>query len=101
MPDIVRRFLKALLIALIVILAAAVAGAFWARGRLRASLPQLDGAHVVAGLTAPVQVQRDRLGIPSIRGATREDVARAMSFLHARDRFFLWGVPDRWPSREV
>jgi penicillin amidase len=71
MPGIVGRFLKVVLAALLVILIAGVAGAFWARSRLRASLPLLDGTEQLSGLTAPVQVQRDRLGIPSIRGATR------------------------------
>ena len=75
MPDGMRRFLKALVIVLVVILVAGIAGAFWARGRLRGSLPQLEGSHQVAGLTAQVSIQRDGLGIPSIRGATREDVA--------------------------
>ena len=88
MPDIVRRVLKALLVALLVILIAGVAGAFWAWSGLRASLPQLDGVRQIPGLSAPVQVERDRLGIPSIRGTTREDVARALGFLHAQDRFF-------------
>ena len=38
MPDSVRRFLKVLLVALVVILVAGIASAFWARGQLRASL---------------------------------------------------------------
>jgi len=101
MPDVVRRFLKALLVALVVILVAAIAGAFWARSRLRASLPQLDGTQQLAGLTAPVQVQRDRLGIPSVRGATREDVARALGFLHAQDRFFQMDLARRRAAGEL
>src|SRR5262245_65146710 len=95
MPNSVRRFLKVLLIALVVILVAGIAGAFWARGQIRASLPQLDGSRRVAGLSAPVSIQRDHLGIPSIRGATREDVARALGFLHAQDRFFQMDLARR------
>src|SRR5215510_9350932 len=95
MPNSVRRFLKVLLIALVVILLAGVGGAFWARGQLRASLPQLEGSRQVAGLSAPVSIQRDHLGIPSIRGATREDVARALGFLHAQDRFFQMDLARR------
>jgi penicillin amidase len=101
MPDWMRRFLKVLVIALVVILVAVVAGAFWARGRLRGSLPQLEGSHQVAGLTAPVSIQRDHLGIPSIRGATREDVARALGFLHAQDRFFQMDVARRRAAGEL
>jgi penicillin amidase len=101
MPDIVRRVLKALLIALLVILIAGVAGALWAWSRVRASLPELDGRQQVPGLSAPVQVQRDRLGIPSIRGATREDVARALGFLHAQDRFFQMDLARRRAAGEL
>ena len=101
MPGIVRRFLKVVLVALLVILIAGVAGAFWARSRLRASLPHLDGTQQLSGLTAPVQVQRDRLGIPSIRGATREDVARTLGFLHAQDRFFQMDLARRRAAGEL
>src|SRR5262245_47834537 len=101
MPDSVRRFLKVLLIALIVILVAGIAGAFWARGQLRASLPQLEGSRQVAGLSAPVSIQRDHLGIPSIRCATREDVARALGFLHAQDRFFQMDLARRRAAGEL
>ena len=96
-----RRLLKALLIALIVILVAIVAGAFWARSEVRASLAQLDGTHQVQGLTAPVRIERDRLGIPSMHGATREDVARALGFLHAQDRFFQMDLARRRAAGEL
>src|SRR5215470_7336262 len=101
MPKSVRRFLKVLLIALVVILVAGIAGALWARGRLRGSLPQLEGSRQVTGLTAPVSIQRDHLGIPSIRGATREDVARALGFLHAQDRFFQMDLARRRAAGEL
>jgi penicillin amidase len=101
MPGVVRRVLKALLIALLVILVAAVAGAFWAGSRVRASLPRLDGTQQLSGLTAPVRVERDQLGIPSIRGATREDVARALGFLHAQDRFFQMDLARRRAAGEL
>jgi penicillin amidase len=98
MPDSVRRFLKGLLIALLVILIAGIAGAFWARRELHGSLAQLDGSRRVAGLGAPVSIARDRLGIPSIRAASREDVARALGFLHAQDRFSRGDArPGSWP----
>ena len=101
MPDSVRRLLQVLLVALVVIVVAGIAGAFWARGQIRASLPQLDGSRHVAGLTAPVSIQRDHLGIPSIRGATREDVARALGFLHAQDRFFQMDLARRRAAGEL
>ena len=101
MPDSVRRFLEVLLIALVVMLVAVVVGAVWAHGRVRDSLPQLEGSRQVAGLSAPVSVKRDHLGIPSIRGATREDVARALGFLHAQDRFFQMDLARRRAAGEL
>jgi len=97
----VRRFLKILLIALGVILVAAIAGAFWGRGQIRGSLPQLEGSRQLAGLSAPVSIQRDPLGIPSIHGTTREDVARALGFLHAQDRFFQMDLARRRAAGEL
>ncbi len=96
-----RRFFKVLLILLVAILVAGIASAFWARGQLRGSLPQLEGSRQVAGLTASVSIQRDHLGIPSIRGATREDVARALGFLHAQDRFFQMDLARRRAAGEL
>src|SRR5882672_278946 len=105
MPDSVRRLIKALfkalLIALILVLVAGIGAAFWARGRLRASLPQLDGTATLVGLSAPVRVDRDQLGIPSIRGATREDVAQTLGFLHAQDRFFQMDLARRRAAGEL
>ena len=89
------------MIALLVIIVAGIAGAFWARSRLRDSLPQLDGSRQLSGLSAPVSIERDRLGIPSIRGATREDVARALGFLHAQDRFFQMDLARRRAAGEL
>ena len=60
------------------VLVLVLAAGLYVRAQLRASLPQLDGTLRVAGLSAPVAVARDALGIPTIRGASREDVARAM-----------------------
>ncbi|MDQ3858000.1 MAG: penicillin acylase family protein, partial [Actinomycetota bacterium] len=54
----------------------------------RRSLPQTDGTLTVAGLQAPVEVVRDRLGIPHLYAASRLDLARAQGYVHAQDRLF-------------
>ncbi len=82
------------------VLVAAGAGT-WFYFQLRASLPQLDGTHPLAGLTAPVTATRDVLGVPTIRGATRPDVARALGFLHAQDRFFQMDLLRRRAAGEL
>ena len=68
---------------------------------MRASLPQVDGTAAIAGLTSNVRVDRDALGVPTITGATREDVARALGFLHAQDRFFQMDLQRRQPAGEL
>ena len=62
---------------------------------------QLDGTLRLAGLSAPVSVTRDALGIPTIRGQSREDVARATGFLHAQDRFFQMDLARRRAAGEL
>jgi penicillin amidase len=96
-----RRLFRALLIVLLVASAAGISGAVWARGRLRASLPQLDGERQITGLTAPVRIARDALGIPTVRAASRQDLARAMGFLHAQDRFFQMDLSRRRAAGEL
>ena len=59
------------------------------RGRLAwSSLPQVSGELRVAGLAGPVEVVRDRWGVPHIRAGSAEDAYRALGFVHAQDR--LW-----------
>lgn len=96
-----RWFLRALLAVFGLLVVAGVAAGFWLRGELRASLPQLDGQIAMAGLTAPVEVHRDALGIPTIRGANRRDVARATGFVHAQDRFFQMDLSRRRAAGEL
>lgn len=84
----VRRVLRGVLILLISATVLIVAGGLYARSQVRASLAQLDGQATIAGLGADVRVDRDALGVPTISAASREDVARALGFLHAQDRFF-------------
>ena len=70
-------------------------------GVLRASLPVLDGRVALKGLSAPVQVERDAGGVPTITGATQADVARALGFLHAQDRFFEMDLLRRVSAGEL
>ena len=73
----------------------------WVRHELRGSLPLLDGSHRVASLSAPATITRDALGIPTVRGRTREDVASATGFLHAQDRFFQMDLSRRRAAGEL
>jgi len=89
----------AYVLALMLMVALGVTGWFW--WRMRASLPQLDGTVAIPGLSAPVQVERDALGVPTITGANRMDVARALGFLHAQDRYFQMDLLRRSGAGEL
>jgi penicillin amidase len=73
----------------------------WGYTRVRASLPQLDGPATLAGLGAAVTVERDALGVPTLRGASRPDVARALGWLHAQERFFQMDLLRRAAAGEL
>src|SRR5688572_11484103 len=96
-----RRLFRVLLVTFVLLLVAAGIGVLWARGQLRGSLAQLEGTRRLPGLSAQVQVTRDALGIPTIRGATRVDVARATGFLHAQDRYFQMDLARRRAAGEL
>jgi penicillin amidase len=96
-----RRLVRFFLVLLGVLLLAAAGGALWARSELRAGMAQLDGARQVHGLYAPVEIARDGLGIPTVRGGNRVDVARATGFLHAQDRFFQMDLARRRAAGEL
>ncbi|MDB6115170.1 MAG: quiP [Lacunisphaera sp.] len=80
------------------VVAAAVGWGWW---QMRRSLAQLDGERALAGLSAPVKVDRDASGVPTITGATRNDVARATGFIHAQDRFFQMDLLRRRGAGEL
>ena len=96
-----RRLLRVLVVALVVLAALGAGGWFWLRGRLEASLPQLDGKATVPGLGAPASVERDALGVPTVRGSSRLDVARALGFLHGQERFFQMDLLRRGAAGEL
>jgi len=97
----VRRALKLLVILLAFVVVAIIAGGIYLRSQMRGSLAQLDGTATIAGLSGDVRVDRDALGIPTIHAGSREDVARALGFLHAQDRFFQMDLQRRQPAGEL
>jgi penicillin amidase len=63
-----------------------------ARGALtrmsRKRLPRTEGTLTMPGLSAPVEILRDRWGIPHIYAQTMPDLFFAQGFVHAQDRLF-------------
>jgi penicillin amidase len=96
-----RRLLATAGVILAAAVVAAAAGGLWLRGRMVACLPTLDGAASLRGLAGPVSVARDALGVPTVSGSSRIDVARAMGWVHAQDRFFQMDVLRRRGAGEL
>ena len=76
------RWLLTVLTAVFVLLAAVAAGGWW----LAYSASPAEGRRMLAGLAAPVEVIRDRWGVPHIFAASEEDAAAALGWMHAEDR---------------
>ncbi|WP_420454123.1 penicillin acylase family protein [Rubrivirga sp.] len=76
-------------------------GAVGVWSTVRASLPDLEGEVAVAGLGAPVAVERDAAGVLTIRAGSRADAARALGFVHAQERWFQMDLLRRAPAGEL
>lgn len=72
-----------------ILLLAAAGGWVW----LGRSLPVLEGRLTVPGLQAPVEVARDRHGIPRIVATSAHDGYFALGYVHAQDR--LWQMESQ------
>ena len=71
----------------IVLLLIIILGGFWLWYSRRAH-PRVSGTIRVDGLTAPVEIYRDKNGIPHIYAQTDEDLFFGQGFIHAQDRFW-------------
>jgi penicillin amidase len=94
----ILRLLGWLVLALAV---CAAATGWWLHRQLLRGLPQLDGTVAVSGLAQPVTVERDALGVPTLTGTNRADLARALGWLHAQDRFFQMDLQRRSAAGEL
>ena len=79
------RFLKWLLVALVVLALVVGVYGFWT---VRRSFPTVQGDLQVDGLDAPVDVIRDDWGIPHIYASTPHDLFFAQGYTHAQERFW-------------
>ena len=91
-------WLKRLGLALLALLLVTVLAAWWL---LRGSLPTLDGELPLPGLSAPVTIQRDRLGVVTIDAANEADAMRALGYVHAQERFFEMDLMRRTAAGEL
>lgn len=92
-------------IAILVCLAVFLAGIgltwLWIRQLLHSSLPRLSGRLEVVGARGEIQIDRDALGVPTIRAAHHDDIAFGLGFVHAQDRFFQMDAIRRSAAGEL
>jgi penicillin G amidase len=83
----------------IVLAVGAVAGYVYSIARHE--LPQMDGSIVLNGLSGPVTVIRDKLGVPHIRAASLDDLFYAQGFVTAQDRLWQMDVTRRYAAGDL
>lgn len=76
---------KALAILVALVLVVVASGAYYI---IQRPLPVINGSETVAGLEAPVEIIRDRWGVPHIFAQNEEDLMFAQGYVTAQDR--LW-----------
>lgn len=89
---------KRIALAALALLIVAVAACTWL---LRGSLPRLDGTLALEGLSAPVSVHRDALGVVTVEAGNETDAARALGYVHAQERFFEMDLMRRTAAGEL
>ncbi len=73
---------------LIVVLAGAALFLYVYWWRMQRSVPKLDGVVKAAFVDQPVEILRDKHGVPHIYAQTEADLHRALGYTHAQDRFW-------------
>lgn len=97
MKKVIKIFLWTIAVCITLVITTIVSMYFLLKG----SLPQTTGDNTISTLSAPVVVERDAAGIPTIYGKSRLDVARGLGFVHAQERFFQMDLIRRAAAGEL
>ena len=92
------KWLKRISILVLALIVFAAGTGWWL---MRGSVPTLDGELALDGLTAPVTVQRDALGVVTIDAANEVDALRALGYVHAQERYFEMDLMRRVSTGEL
>lgn len=93
-----KKWLKRIALWLLILIVVGLGTGWWL---MRGSLPTLDGELALDGLSAPVTIQRDALGVVTIDAANETDAMRALGYLHAQERFFEMDLMRRVSTGEL
>lgn len=92
------KWIKRLSLLLLALLVLGLGTGWWL---MRGSLPRLEGELALAGLSAPVTIQRDARGVVTIDAANETDMARALGYVHAQERYFEMDLMRRSSAGEL
>ncbi len=92
---------RGVVVVLILLLVGFLAFDYWFYHAVRASLSQRDGTMHLAGMTAPVIVTYDRLGVPNISAANLPDLFFAQGYVTAQDRLWQMDMTRRFASGDL
>ncbi|TMM45920.1 penicillin acylase family protein [Colwellia ponticola] len=96
------QLFKKLLLGLLLISLLVIATALtWLYSRIDGALPLLEGQETVFGLQQSATIERDNQGITTIKARSRNDVAVALGFVHAQERFFQMDLLRRNSAGEL
>jgi penicillin G amidase len=74
---------------------------FWFYRAMRGALPQVDGTIHLAGLTNPVIVTYDSLGVPNVSASNLPDLLFAQGYITAQDRLWQMDMTRRYASGDL
>ena len=74
---------------------------WWFYHAVKASLPQRDGTAHLAGLSAPVIVTYDSLGVPNISASNLPDLFFTQGYITAQDRLWQMDMTRRFASGDL
>ena len=92
------KWLKRIALLVLVLLVVVLGTGWWL---MRGSLPSLEGELALPGLSAPVSIQRDVRGVVTIDAANETDMARALGYVHAQERYFEMDLMRRTSAGEL
>ena len=92
------KWIKRVALLVLVLVIVALGTGWWL---LHGSVPTLDGELALPGLSAPVSIQRDAQGVVTIDAANETDMARALGYVHAQERYFEMDLMRRTSAGEL
>ena len=98
---ILRKTTWILILLLLSVLLLAAGGSAYLYYQLRQSLPLLEGELSSEIVTAPTSIDRDQMGTVTITGSRRTDLAAALGFCHAQERYFNMDLLRRKAAGEL